>query len=744
MFYKIVIFIIIIIIFSLKNSLANCDFDQSKYIREFQDVTSLKSIKINVNKKRKFYKNFARIFSSNSENIPLNLKKKFKADLIVNYNFGSCYYKAQIRQLGDWKDHIKVINGKPIRSLKVNLENGNIFNSVKFKLYIPETRMSYNEILGSILLRKLGFLSPETFETKVILNGSRFNMIFQEDIVKEFLEKNLRREGPIFEGDESLIWSYKNKENFKLEDISLSRLVNNKWFLRGESSEYISLKAFSKLQNSYLHYSDDFPNSLSLFPNSREDNIFKDYFFILTAMNGWHALRPHNRKFYFNPLLNKFEPIYYDGNLNLNSPIYMDLVNGIHKDDFKIFSKNYKFLKIRMLNEKHIKENILKDFKSRVISYNNSLDDFFNESISTVLQNSKFIQDLIDRNSKINLIEKNKDELVNGYIKRVNFHNINQENIKYLSRDKLQYMAHFQNGQKSKLSSLEVSNILRTNSLNNRRIVILDYRDDNKNKIYFKKPTELSETFINGEIIHSPGIDFNSNKDKKILNLYQSNPYDWIIFKNFDISNWVINFFGSKKTKITNTVPQRFNNQGLTGCLNFYNSKFDNITFNVNDGMCEDSINLINSNGSINLIKVKDSFSDGLDVDFSNLRINNLIIENAGNDCSDFSAGNYYIDQSNLNFCSDKAISIGENSNISLNNVKVYNSYIGIASKDSSITKINNLDLNNINTCVSTYNKKQEFVGSILQVKNMKCKNFITIQNADKLSKIIFENKNEL
>ena len=110
MFYKIVIFIIIIIIFSLKNSLANCDFDQSKYIREFQDVTSLKSIKINVNKKRKFYKNFARIFSSNSENIPLNLKKKFKADLIVNYNFGSCYYKAQIRQLGDWKDHIKVIN----------------------------------------------------------------------------------------------------------------------------------------------------------------------------------------------------------------------------------------------------------------------------------------------------------------------------------------------------------------------------------------------------------------------------------------------------------------------------------------------------------------------------------------------------------------------------------------------------------------------------------------------------------
>ena len=30
-------------------------------------------------------------------------------------------------------------------------------------------------------------------------------------------------------------------------------------------------------------------------------------------MDGWHALRPHNRKFYFNSITSKFEPIYYDG-----------------------------------------------------------------------------------------------------------------------------------------------------------------------------------------------------------------------------------------------------------------------------------------------------------------------------------------------------------------------------------------------------------------------------------------------
>ena len=38
----------------------------------------------------------------------------------------------------------------------------------------------------------------------------------------------------------------------------------------------------------------------------------------MAIMNGAHGLRPHNRKFYFNALENSFEPIYYDGNININ------------------------------------------------------------------------------------------------------------------------------------------------------------------------------------------------------------------------------------------------------------------------------------------------------------------------------------------------------------------------------------------------------------------------------------------
>ena len=61
-------------------------------------------------------------------------------------------------------------------------------------------------------------------------------MLFQEDTQKELLEKNKRTEGPIFEGDESLLWA-RNKFTKEYEKILLARIVNQKWFLKNENSK---------------------------------------------------------------------------------------------------------------------------------------------------------------------------------------------------------------------------------------------------------------------------------------------------------------------------------------------------------------------------------------------------------------------------------------------------------------------------------------------------------------------------
>ena len=62
-------------------------------------------------------------------------------------------------------------------------------------------------------------------------------------------------------------------------------------------------------------------------------------------------------------------------------------------------------------------------------------------------------------------------------------------------------------------------------------------------------------------------------------------------------------------------------------------------------------------------------------------------------------------------------------------------------SKDSSISKFNNLLIENSHTCLSAYRKKQEFSGGVLEVNNLNCKNYIYKNEFDKKSKIKVHNE---
>ena len=77
------------------------------------------------------------------------------------------------------------------------------------------------------------------------------------------------------------------------------------------------------------------------------------------------------------------------------------------------------------------------------------------------------------------------------------------------------------------------------------------------------------------------------------------------------------------------------------------------------------------------------------------------MINKSLNDCADFSFGKYKIINSKLSNCGDKGISVGEKSHADFDKVEILNSDIGIASKDSSITKLKNVYLKNLKTCIS-------------------------------------------
>ena len=141
-------------------------------------------------------------------------------------------------------------------------------------------------------------------------------------------------------------------------------------------------------------------------------------------------------------------------------------------------------------------------------------------------------------------------------------------------------------------------------------------------KLY--KEIESFYLLINDQV-KVQNIDF----DKKIISILQTGTNGRAIFKGKKISNWKIDFEGlSSGNQII------FNN--LTGCITFIDIEVSNIEIKTKNGICEDTVNFIRSSGVIKNYSSNNSFSDSLDLDFSEIRIDNTLIENARNDCIDF------------------------------------------------------------------------------------------------------------
>ena len=145
--------------------------------------------------------------------------------------------------------------------------------------------------------------------------------------------------------------------------------------------------------------------------------------------------------------------------------------------------------------------------------------------------------------------------------------------------------------------------------------------------------------------------------------------------------------------------------------------KVEKLLINAINSSCEDTLNFINVTGQINKISIINSFSDALDIDFSSIKINEINIELALNDCADFSAGKYKLGTVNLKSCGDKAISVGEKSLVEVDNLFAYNSNFGIASKDSSIVDIENVELKYLKLAMLLIKRNRSFMEELFQSK---------------------------
>ena len=681
-------------------------------------------------------------------------KKYYKSKVLIRYKEQKlvCEHNAKVKITGDLWWHLDWINGEPFASVQVKLLDGNINNIVNFKLLLPRSRNSDNEIFITSILKYLNFISPTTFYADVKINNFKTKYIFQEHLTKELLENHSLVEGPILEGDERFTIE-KGLNNQSFYPLSMSRISNSKYIKDDISKMKKSLEAISFMNGvyiqSHLSYSESFGKTLfaleKLNINSEIiDNLFEKNFdiyeSIIYSLGAGHGQSHDDRRFYYDPINNFFQPIYYDGkpniidhynkikksknsndefkSENLKNIISKEAINGAEKATVLINNiDNKNFLEILNQNGLSFTSEDLKNLKDIIVKRLETFKDISIES-SKLKNNKYYFERLESKKDYINLVFLNIDK------ETLEICDYNLSNCKILTLD---------------FNYLE--------SIYAQRFDFLNYK--NKDKIYlfigknkkinFENSNKFKKININKNfnIKYNDKISVNIDYNNKNLTIKQNDQTGRAIISGKIIDSWKIIFIGDELSEIKN---KNKNHENLTGCLTFVDIALKNVSLSSRNSECEDSINLIRSKGNITDIIIKNSKYDGIDADFSSLEIKNLKVENSGNDCLDFSFGEYKIENIYLKKCKDKGISVGEKSNAYFNNVKIQETSIGIASKDSSFVEAKNVKIINTKTCVSAYKKKQEFNFADIKIEYMDCINFKKQILTDKGSTINIKN----
>jgi hypothetical protein len=705
----------------------------------FLGANYAKSLDISVFKVRKWNKNYFRALKARVD-IEKKYKKKFKAKIKVLFNNNlECTFQAKIRISGDHIDHLDDIPG--ITSLDVELLNGNIDSVIKFKLFIPKTRGGDNEIISTALLKELGFLAPKTYHIPSVFNGLKTTFLFQEKITKEFIESNGLREAPILEGDERFLFG---NDLVAFDRFGLARILNKKWAKKGITSLDISKTALSQLNKAYLEYisgkhiyrnrNDRFLRANAL---SNGNYIDKDREFraILVAISASHALRPHNRSFYYDPMYRHLKPIFYDGydeNSNitrLNSSLsdFMYFGNTLNSDE--IIGSLFALQSLGKLNRKH--------FHTRLEKLGL---DYSLAKVSGILEQVIVNLKIIKNTPSINLSK-------NPYIPYFS----NTENLeKDTNKKKLVFST-------DKRSYVEICNLLLTscryemfNIKDYSKLIQGRFSDDSGDSYIFignkreyltgqntKKEEENRKFSLEDgvQLVIYGSSEALINKEDKTIELKQNNLNDRFVLKGGTLNNWSIKLLGLMGKKANS--EQRFNKNLLTGCLTLLDLSIKNVSIDIDGALCEDGVNLVRVSGTLNSVVVKNVLSDAIDVDFSNLSFKNISVKGAGNDCVDLSSGNYHIGHAELYNCEDKAISVGEKSKLTIDSAQISKTNIGIAAKDSSIIRVNSVTVKSTVACFSAYNKKQEFWGGKITVGEHNCPPSQVIQQKGSLVEFV-------
>ena len=256
----------------------------------------------------------------NTHSFTFNFKK-----VPATINFNNSEYEIDLRLKGDRSIHYKEIDKS---SYKIELSNDEtILGMNKFSLMKPRARNYIHEWIYHQLMADNGLINLKYEFVNLKVNGESQGLyILEEGFDKILIERNKRRNGPIYSLKEEWTSQLNNAENKK----PVFQVYNKRNWLEGNNLQ-LALYG-NKLLKEF------FSKKIELDEAFDEDKWAM--FMAISDINYYeHGNQIKSVKFYFNTLSKKFEPIPFDGHrivvdLNKNIKGWQNFKNS--KPSFKL------------------------------------------------------------------------------------------------------------------------------------------------------------------------------------------------------------------------------------------------------------------------------------------------------------------------------------------------------------------------------------------------------------------------
>ena len=662
-----------------------------------------------------------KIDQKNLYNLELQRKNKLKGltEKVEKFsratlNFKGDNYNIKLRVKGDrvlhWYD-------KNQTSYRIDLRGDDrIWGLEEFSVQKPITRNYVYEYIFHKLLDINNLIGLKYFFVNLNVNDTNQGIYaVEEGFSKELIERNKKRNGPIFGVEETISSNYPKIEYDLYSErywlSSRAELINN---------------AYLKLNN--------LKNEADVVSDIFDLEKWATYFAIIDLTGGFHGSIPKSVKLFYNPVTAKFEPIGFDGHINVNlfnNFLLLDFLDVDNPNCSYICKEREWYLKFLKNDEfKNIYFNKLVEISSK-----KSIQEFYSKNVESIdFYNTQFLSETSKKDKTfykgVGLYMFNQNYLFD----RSNYIQSRIKDIeKKLLKKEITKIKNFKKNNllnKEEIKSLENNYILQADLTVDKTLFL----EKNNNlivqpgvKIFFEKDVSL---------ISEGSIFFNGTKDKPIK-----------IYSNEGIGSLILS---NNNYKFTNVIFKNLSypkdkNKILYGGVNIINSNVEIVDTEIISSKSEDGINLISSVSNIRNLKVQDIQSDAIDIDFGTLNFSNIVCKDISNDCLDISGAKVagkYIEGYNIK---DKGLSFGENAVGEISNLNFQNSKLGIAVKDGSNLKLSSYIFKNNEFDVAVFNKKKEYEGSLLTIDdsnaNTKFNYLIGLKNQIKINRKPLEKK---